>query len=99
MLVNNKKIVGIIDFESSQGRSADIDFTKMSRYVWNNYEGTREAFIEGYETIRPLPDIDKILPFYYFFNAYGGVAWCVKRGKYDDPFMEENMSQLLESIM
>jgi hypothetical protein len=38
------------------------------------------------------------LPFYELTNAFGGVAWCVKRSKPDDPFFHENMQRLRELI-
>lgn len=94
MLVKDSKIVGLIDFESSRYGSADIDFTKIKLYVWDKNIEAKEDFLKGYASVRNVPDIEKTLPFYLFYNAFGGVAWCVRRGNLDDPFFTENMNQL-----
>lgn len=98
ILTKNNEIKGLIDFESSRGGSSDIDFTKSKLYVWDKYIGTKEAFINGYKSIRPLPDIEKTLPFYLFYNGFGGVAWCVRRNELNGEFMKENMEQIKEII-
>lgn len=94
ILVKDSKIVGLIDFESSRYGSADIDFTKIKLYVWDKNIETKEEFLKGYASVRNVPDIDKTLPFYLFYNAFGGVAWCVRRGNLDDSFFTENVEQL-----
>jgi len=98
ILIYNSKISGIVDFESARVGSADIDFTKMKIYVWDLYAGTKEEFIKGYQNIRPLPDLDRTLPFYLLFNAFAGVSWCIKRGKGRDNFCRENMLTLKKLV-
>jgi aminoglycoside phosphotransferase (APT) family kinase protein len=98
VLVEGTRISGLIDFESSRGGSGDLDFVKIKGEVWDVWPGTRDAFLQGYASVRPLPDIDHTLPFYELQNAFGGVAWCVKRSKPDDPFFYENMQRLKELI-
>lgn len=34
ILINENKVVGVIDFESARAGSSEIDFTKINRYVW-----------------------------------------------------------------
>ncbi len=94
ILVKDSKIVGLIDFESSRYGSADADFTKIKLYVWDKNIETKEEFFKGYASVRNLPDLERTLPFYLFYNAFGGVAWCVRRGNLDDPFFTENVEQL-----
>lgn len=98
ILVENNKITGLIDFESARGGSADIDFNKVRLYIWDEYPESRHAFIKGYESIRQLPSLEKSLPLYRLFNGIGGLAWCVRRNKLDDPFYEENYNQVLDII-
>jgi Ser/Thr protein kinase RdoA (MazF antagonist) len=98
VLVKGTRISGLIDFESARGGSGDLDFVKIKGEVWDVWPGTREAFLTGYAYVRPLPDIERTLPFYELHNAFGGVAWCVKRSKTDDPFFHENMKCLRELI-
>lgn len=81
ILVQNGQITGLIDFESARGGSADFDFSKMKLYVWDELPGTREAFEEGYTSIRPLPhELDTLLHFNLLFHAINGIDFCVKRG-------------------
>jgi len=98
ILINDSEIKGLIDFESSRGGSSDVDFTKIKLYVWDRYKGTKEAFIKGYESIRRLPDLDNTLPFYLFFNAVGGIAWCIRRKELEGEFFTENMNQLTDIL-
>lgn len=88
----NGNLTGLIDFESARGGSADLDFTKVSHYVWAANPQTKPAFLAGYATIRPVPEIERTLPLYQLHNALGGVAWCVRRTNTDDPFFHENIT-------
>jgi len=94
ILVKNSIIVGLVDFETSRYGSADIDFTKIKLYVWDKNTETKEEFLKGYASVRKVPYIEKTLPFYLFYNAFGGVAWCVRRGNLDNSFFTENVEQL-----
>lgn len=98
ILVDHGKIVGLIDFESSRGGSADLDFVKIKTYVWDEYPGTETAFLKGYTSIRQLPDIHRSLPLYTLYNAIGGISWCVRRGQVGGAFYEENMASLLSLL-
>jgi Ser/Thr protein kinase RdoA (MazF antagonist) len=98
ILVRGNRVAALIDFESTRGGSATVDFTKMKIYMWDRFPGTEAAFRDGYRSVRPLPDIDRILPFYLFMNAYGGVAWCVMRNRLDDHYLPENL-EALESLL
>jgi Ser/Thr protein kinase RdoA (MazF antagonist) len=98
VLVQGTRITGLIDFESARGGSGDLDFVKIQNEVWDLWPGTKEAFLQGYESVRPLPDLAHTLPFYTLHNAFGGIAWCVRRSRIDDPFFDENMEQLKRSL-
>ncbi|WP_325166703.1 phosphotransferase family protein [Viridibacillus soli] len=90
ILINEKGVAGIIDFESARAGSTEIDFTKINRDIWGRYPGTRDAYIAGYEKVRPIIDLERILPFYSFFDAVGSIAWCSRRGieKHKDFFYD-----------
>jgi len=94
ILVNDSKIVGLIDFEVAHGGSADSDFTLISNEVWNCYDGTKESFLEGYKTIRKPPDIEKALPFYEFYTAFTRIGWCIKRNKTHEKFYLDFNNQI-----
>jgi len=98
LLVENGKLVGVIDFETSRGGSAEIDFTKIAEYIWKVYPNMKNAFIRGYESIAELPDIEETLPLFSIHNAVGGLVWCVRRSKLDDQFFYENLNLLEKSL-
>lgn len=93
ILVNGNKVTGIIDFESARGGSSEIDFTKVNRYIWEVNPRTKLPYIEGYLTIRPVLALDRVLPFYDFYDAFSAVVWCKNRG------IEKNQTFLQESIL
>lgn len=98
ILVRDDKIVGLIDFESTRGGATDIDFTKIAEYLWKPYPESKEVFLMGYRSVREVPNIDKHLPIYSFFNAIGGIAWCVRRDKIEDGFFDENLRTIKECL-
>ncbi|MEK4056993.1 phosphotransferase [Paenibacillus sp. FSL F4-0087] len=92
ILVNGNRVTGIIDFESARGGSSEIDFTKINRYIWEVNPRTKSPYFEGYQTIRNMLNLEIVLPFYNFYDAFGAVVWCKNRG------VERNQSFLQESI-
>ena len=98
VLAQGDRVTGLIDFESARGGSADLDFIKIKNRVWDVYSGTKEPFLDGYSSIRPVPDIESTLPFYALGNAFGGIAWCVRRSDTEDPFFLENLDRLKQIL-
>ncbi len=98
ILVEDGRITGLIDFESARGGSADFDFVKVSHALFDTRPGSREAFLAGYDTVRPHPDLTRTLPYYRLHNAVGGLAWCIRRTNVDDPFYRENEVVIAEII-
>lgn len=94
VLWQNGLITGLIDFESARGGSADRDFIKIKEELWDAYPGTQQPFLAGYQSVRDQPDLARTLPYYTLHLAFGGVGWCVRRGKLDDPFMQQNLATL-----
>ena len=92
VLVSDSRVTGLIDFESARGGSADYDFVKISLEVWDAVPGAQEAFLSGYDSVRPHPDISRTLTLYQLHNAVGGLAWCVRRTDTRDPFYAENLA-------
>jgi Ser/Thr protein kinase RdoA (MazF antagonist) len=99
ILVNENKVVGIIDFESVRIGSTEIDFTKINRDVFMKYPGTKEAFQSGYESIRPLIELQTVLPFYRFIDAFNSIGWCKRRGiEKNQSFVQENLVNLKDIL-
>lgn len=80
IIVKDGRVTGLIDFESSRFGSTEMDFTKLERDIFSKHTGTRAAFEGGYRSVRPLSDLDAILPFYRFTDAFNSIGWCKRRG-------------------
>ncbi|MEK3748673.1 aminoglycoside 3'-phosphotransferase/choline kinase family protein [Paenibacillus sp. FSL E2-8871] len=99
ILIKDNKVVGIIDYESARGGSTEIDFTKINRYVWEVNPLTRLPYVQGYESVRPLLDLEAIIPFYSFYDAFSAVVWCKTRGiENNKAFLQESIEVLQRSI-
>lgn len=93
-------LVHDIDFESARGGSSDIDFTKVNRDIWQTYLHTKESYCRGYESIRPLIDLERAIPFYTFYDAISGVVWCKKRGIENNRFyLQQQITTLRASVL
>lgn len=93
ILVDGNEVAGIIDFESARGGSSEVDFTKVNRYIWEVNPRTKIPFIEGYQSIRPMVALERVLPVYDIYDAFSSVVWCRNRG------VEKNLTFLQENIV
>ncbi len=95
IIVDNDKVSGIIDFESVRYGSTEIDFTKLYRDFLSVDVNLYDAYQEGYNSIRPLIDLENVLPFYRFTDAFNSIGWCKRRGiEKNALFLEENLARL-----
>jgi aminoglycoside phosphotransferase (APT) family kinase protein len=97
IIVDGEQVSGMIDFESVRFGSTEIDFTKLYRDFLSFDTALYKAFHEGYNSIRPLIDLETVLPFYQFIDAFNSIGWCKRRGiKKNAVFLEENLARLKE---
>ena len=100
ILTDGNCVSGIIDFESARFGSTEIDFTKINRDIFQCNPGTREAYEEGYRSVRPLVDLDIILPFYRFTDAFASLGWSRRRGlDQHQVFFDKNLVILKELLL
>lgn len=99
IIIQHNQVSGIIDFESARFGSTEMDFTKINRDIFLKNPRTLEAYQMGYKTIRPLIDLEAVLPFYRFTDAFNSLGWCKKRGiKEHQQFFNDNYV-ILKSIL
>src|SRR5699024_1674009 len=79
IIVDGNEVSGVIDFESVRFGSTEIDFTKLYRDFLRFDPTLYQAFQEGYNSIRPLVDLEVVLPFYRFTDAFNSIGWCKRR--------------------
>jgi aminoglycoside phosphotransferase (APT) family kinase protein len=97
IIVDGDQVSGMIDFESVRFGSTEIDFTKLNRDFLSFDDTLYKAFREGYNSIRPLIDLETVLPFYQFTDAFNSIGWCKRRGiEKNAVFLEGNLARLKE---
>ncbi|MCM3745392.1 aminoglycoside phosphotransferase family protein [Sporosarcina luteola] len=95
IIVDEGKVSGLIDFESVRFGSTEIDFTKLYRDFLSFDTSLYRSYQEGYNTIRPIIDLEVVLPFYQFTDAFNSIGWCKRRGiEKNASFLKENLSIL-----
>ena len=100
IIVDEDKVSGMIDFESVRFGSTEIDFTKLYRDFLSFDFSLYQSYQEGYNTIRPLNDLEVVLPFYQFTDAFNSIGWCKRRGiEKNASFLEENLSILKKELL
>ncbi|MFD2628550.1 phosphotransferase family protein [Oceanobacillus kapialis] len=100
IIVNKGNVSGVLDFESVRFGSTEIDFTKLYRDFLDEDSRLSKAYQEGYKSIRPLIDLEAVLPFYRFADAFNSIGWCNRRGtEKNAAFLEENMKKLREFVL
>ncbi|TYS15398.1 aminoglycoside phosphotransferase family protein [Rossellomorea vietnamensis] len=100
IIVNNEEVSGIIDFESVRFGSTEVDFTKLYRDFLSMDDNLYIAYKEGYTSIRPLIDLESVLPFYRFVDAFNSIGWCKRRGiEKNAVFLEENLARLKNWVL
>lgn len=95
IIVDGDQVSGVIDFESVRFGSTEIDFTKINRDFLRFDQTLYNAYKEGYNSIRPLINLEETLPFYQFTDAFNSIGWCKRRGiKEHRLFLDENVTIL-----
>lgn len=100
IIVDEDKVSGMIDFESVRFGSTEIDFTKLYRDFLSFNFCLYQSYQEGYNTLRPLIDLEVVLPFYQFTDAFNSIGWCKRRGiEKNASFLEKNLSILKKVLL
>lgn len=99
IIVEDNRVSGMIDFESVRFGSTEVDFTKLYRDFLSVNPELYKSYREGYTSIRPLIDLEAVLPFYQFIDAFNSIGWSQRRGlEKNMKFYEENYSLSLIHI-
>ncbi|MFN7249953.1 MAG: aminoglycoside phosphotransferase family protein [Anaerobacillus sp.] len=100
IIVDHDIVSGIIDFESVRFGSTEVDFTKLYRDLLSVDASLYHAYQEGYNSIRPIIDLDTVLPFYRFTDAFNSIGWCKRRGIEENAiFLEQNVARVKKWVL
>ncbi|TFD94432.1 phosphotransferase family protein [Jeotgalibacillus sp. R-1-5s-1] len=99
ILVKDERVMGAIDFESVRFGATEMDFSKIHRDFLSLDPSLYQAYQDGYRSIRPLIDLDQVLIFYRFTDAFNSIGWCQRRGiDQNRDFYEQNLGILKEEL-
>jgi Ser/Thr protein kinase RdoA (MazF antagonist) len=83
VIVGDGKIQGIIDWSSARASFAEDDFCPMEHGEWPSDAISKESFLSGYASIRPVPHYSTIMPFLRLNRAIATIGFTVKRGTWE----------------
>lgn len=81
IIVSDGKVRGIVDWSSGRGGFAEDDFCPLKFGEWP--AGCKSSFLEGYASIRKVPDYKKMMPLLRLSRAVAAVGFTVKRGTWE----------------
>ena len=98
LIASDGKMRGIIDWSSGRGGFAEDDFYPLEFGEWP--VACKTSFIEGYASIRKVPDYKQIMPLLRLNRAVALVGFTVKRGTWKSKNSKLYQSNLhyLESL-
>jgi Ser/Thr protein kinase RdoA (MazF antagonist) len=80
LIAAHGKVQGIIDWSSARGGFAEDDFCPLE-FEWPS--SCKNSFLEGYPSIRRVPDYKPMMPLLRLSRAVAAVGFTVKRGTWE----------------
>lgn len=77
IIASDGKVQGIIDWSSGRGGFAEDDFCPLEFGEWP--ADFKTSFLEGYASIRKVPDYKPMMPLLRLSRAIAAVGFTVKR--------------------
>jgi Ser/Thr protein kinase RdoA (MazF antagonist) len=84
LIIQNNRLQGIIDWASARASFSEEDFCSMEFGGWLNHSSLKQGFLQGYSTIRPVPDYQNLLPFLRLSRAIATIGFTVKRSTWNN---------------
>lgn len=94
LFVSHGEVQGVIDWASARSGFAEEDFCAFEESSWTNQPSIRKAFLQGYASIRSVPNYAAILPLLRLNKAIASIGFTVKRGTWngkDAAFYEKHL--------
>jgi Ser/Thr protein kinase RdoA (MazF antagonist) len=83
VMVDESKLQGIIDWSSGRASFAQEDFCPMEHGEWPTTPETKQSFLAGYTSIRPVPDYSAMMPLLRLSRAFSTIGFLVKSGTWE----------------
>lgn len=79
IIVLDGQITGIIDWASARASFAEEDFSPLELDEWSEESRIKKSFLMGYESIRPIPEYQLIIPLLLMSRAFSVIGFTVKK--------------------
>lgn len=79
IIADNHKLSGIIDWSSAKASFAEEDFFTIEHGGWGNFNRHKKSLLEGYSSIRKIPEYHHLMPLLQLNRALGIIGFLVKR--------------------
>jgi len=101
LIIEHGNVRGIIDWSSARGGFAEEDFCPLEFGEWSNNSSYKNSFLEGYASVRNIPDYHRIMPLLRLSRAIGAIGFTVKRGTWEGKGKKiyQFNRQYLESVL
>lgn len=84
LIINNGKIQGIIDWSSARASFAEEDFCDLELSCWPTNSTYKKSFLDGYASIRPVPDYEKVISLLRLSRAIAIIGFTIKSGTWEN---------------
>ncbi len=83
IIVENKRLRGIIDWSSARASFAEDDFCSIEHGEWKDFNHHKENFFQGYSSIRNIPAYHHLMPLLRLNRAIAVIGFTVKRNTWN----------------
>ena len=70
----------VLDFDHASLGAGHLDFGRVALDLFDAWPGSREPFLRGYSSVRPLPELAATLPIYRILWPLMNLAWGCRNG-------------------
>ncbi|WP_052694645.1 hypothetical protein [Candidatus Orientia mediorientalis] len=79
VIIHQNTLRGIIDWLSARSGFAEDDFCSIEHGEWENFNGYKNVFLDGYRSIRTMPSYNAVIPLLRLNRAIAVIGFTVKR--------------------
>ncbi|MBS0622103.1 MAG: phosphotransferase [Verrucomicrobia bacterium] len=83
VMMHEGKLQGIIDWASGRASFAEEDFCPIEHGEWPLNPSKKKSFLEGYASIRPVPDCSALMPLLRLSRAFATMGFMIKNRTWD----------------
>lgn len=84
IMVQDNKVAGIIDWASGRSGFAEDDLCPLEIGEWGHDPEIKQDFLNGYSSVRNLPDCSEIMPLLLLNRAIAAIGFTIKIGTYNN---------------